>query len=115
MVRKFEKCVSALAVVLMVSMAIPWSAFAATIQTDLWIYQNGDTIKVTGDGFQAGEDVQLVTTDPNGTEVDRGTTIGDTAGNIAYSFVLNATMGGIYDVNATGLDSVRPVWPQQAL
>src|SRR5881227_3987323 len=37
----------------------PIAALAATIQTDLFVYQNGDTVTVTGDGFGAAEDVDL--------------------------------------------------------
>ena len=47
-------------------------AFSATIQTDLWVYQMGDTVTVTGADYGAGETVEVVTTDPNGVEVDRG-------------------------------------------
>ena len=36
------------------------SALAANIQTDLFIYQNGDTVTVTGDGFGATETVGRV-------------------------------------------------------
>jgi hypothetical protein len=80
-------------------------ALAATIQTDLWVYQQGDTVNVTGDGFDPSENVEIVTTDPNAVEVDRGTVLSDANGNIAYSFVLNSDVPGIYDVVATGLSS----------
>ncbi len=80
-------------------------ALATSIQTDLWVYQNGDTVNVTGDGFAIRESVEVVTTDPSAVEVDRGTVTSDDAGNIAYSFVLNSDVAGIYDVVATGLIS----------
>jgi hypothetical protein len=80
-------------------------ALAATIQTDLWVYQQGDTVNVTGDGFDPSENVEIVTTDPYAVEVDRGTVLSDANGNIAYSFVLNSDVPGIYDVVATGLSS----------
>jgi hypothetical protein len=78
---------------------------ATSISTDLWVYQQGDTVNVTGDGFDASENVEIVTTDPNAVEVDRGTVLSDANGNIAYSFVLNSDVPGIYDVVATGLSS----------
>jgi hypothetical protein len=80
-------------------------ALATSIQTDLWVYQYGDTVNVTGDGFGVTEPVDVVTTDPNGVEVDRGTAQSDDAGYIAYSFVLASDVAGIYDVVATGLIS----------
>jgi hypothetical protein len=46
-------------------------ALATSIQTDLWVYNNGDTVTVSGDGFGPDESVNLTTTDPNGTVVDR--------------------------------------------
>ena len=78
---------------------------ATSIETDLWIYAQGDTVNVSGDGFGASEDVELVTTDPYGVETDRGTTQADPNGNIFYSFVLNSDVPGIYDVVGTGLSS----------
>src|SRR6266536_4107097 len=77
-------------------------AQAATIQTDLFVYQNGDTVTVTGQGFGSTENVDLVTTDPNSTVVDQGTAATDDAGAFTYQFVLNATVSGLYDVVATG-------------
>src|SRR5579862_5189843 len=78
---------------------------AATIQTDLFVYQNGDTVNVTGDGFSAAEAVDFVTTDPNATAVDSGTATTDASGNVAYAFVLNATLNGIYTIVGTGESS----------
>jgi hypothetical protein len=77
-------------------------ALATSIQTDLWVYQYGDTVNVTGDGFGVTEPVDVVTTDPNGVEVDRGTAQSDDAGYIVYSFTLTSDVAGIYDVVATG-------------
>src|SRR2546430_16531944 len=51
----------------------PIAALAATIQTDLFVYQNGDTVTVTGNGFGAAEAVDLVTTDPAATAANHGT------------------------------------------
>jgi hypothetical protein len=78
---------------------------ATSIQTDLWVYAQGDTVNVSGDGFDASEDVEIVTTDPYGVVVDDGTVAADPYGYIAYSFVLNSDVPGIYDVVATGLSS----------
>jgi hypothetical protein len=77
-------------------------ALATSIQTDLWVYQYGDTVNVSGDGFGATEAVEIVTTDPYGGEVDRGTAQSDDAGYFNYSFVLLSDVPGIYDVVATG-------------
>ena len=80
----------------------PMAAIAATIQTDLFVYQNGDTVTVTGDGFGPTEVVDLVTTDPAATVVDQGTATTDGAGSLTYQFILSATVPGLYTVNATG-------------
>src|SRR5437762_5569275 len=80
----------------------PMGALAATIQTDLFVYQNGDTVTVTGDGFGPSETVDLVTVDPVGAVVDQGTAASDAAGNFSYQFVLNTTFGGLYTVTARG-------------
>jgi hypothetical protein len=81
------------------------SALAANIQTDLFVYQNGDTVTVTADGFGATETVDVVTTDPYGTVVDQGAPPTDDLGNVTYQFVLNSDVPGIYDVVATGRTS----------
>src|SRR5947208_17121061 len=83
----------------------PIAALAATIQTDLFVYQNGDTVTVTGDGFGAAEVVDLVTTDPAATVVDRGGATTDSLGNLSYQFTLNVTVPGLSDVPATGQTS----------
>ena len=57
------------------------SAIAANIQTDLFVYQNGDTVTVTGDGFGPTETVDVVTTDPNAAVVDSGSATTDDLGN----------------------------------
>src|SRR5439155_1801568 len=78
------------------------SALAANIQTDLFVYQNGDTVTVTGDGFGATETINVVTTDPNSTTVDQGTAATDEVGNFTYQFTLNANVPGLYTVTGTG-------------
>src|SRR2546422_8079453 len=83
----------------------PMAAIAATIQTDLFVYQNGDTVTVTGDGFGAAEVVDLVTTDPAATVVDHGSATTDGVGNLTYQFTLTTTVPGLYDVKATGQTS----------
>ncbi|TMF98868.1 MAG: hypothetical protein E6I04_03490, partial [Chloroflexi bacterium] len=80
----------------------PVAGLAATIQTDLFVYQNGDTVTMTGDGFGPSETVDLVTVDPVGAVVDQGTAASDAAGNFSYQFVLNTTFGGLYTVTARG-------------
>src|SRR5438094_2888730 len=90
---------------LLLAGSLPAQVFAATIQTDLFVYQNGDTVTVTGDGFGAVETVDLVTTDPAATVVDHGTATTDGQGNFSYQFTLNATVPGLYDITATGASS----------
>jgi hypothetical protein len=80
-------------------------ALAAGIHTDLFVYQDGDTVTVSGDGFAAAETVDLVTTDPGGGAVDEGQAVADDAGGFAYQFVLHATVAGLYQVDATGESS----------
>ncbi|HUE68665.1 MAG TPA: hypothetical protein VMP38_10815, partial [Candidatus Acidoferrum sp.] len=80
----------------------PMPALAATIQTDLFVYQNGDTVTVTGNGFGATETVDLVTTDPNAAVVDQGKATTDGSGNFTYQFTLNVTVAGLYTANGTG-------------
>ncbi len=98
-IRKFGAVASG---VLLISQGLPAAALAATIQTDVFVYQNGDTVTVTGDGFGATEVVDLVTSDPAATVVDQGTATTDDQGNFSYQFTLNAAVGGLYTVTATG-------------
>jgi hypothetical protein len=87
------------------SLFLPALAAAATIQTDLWVYQDGDTVTVTGDGFGPSELVDFVTTDPNGAVIDQGSVSADDLGNVTYAFTLHATVAGIYGEVATGESS----------
>src|SRR6202162_5243085 len=80
----------------------PIGALAATIQTDLFVYQNGHRVTVTGDGVGVAETVDVVTTDPAATLVDHGSATTDGSGSFSYQFTLNATVSGLYDVKATG-------------
>src|SRR5437867_696995 len=73
-------------------------ALAATIQTDLFVYSHGDTVTVTGDDFGPVEAVDLVTTDPNSSPVDQGTSTTDDAGHLTYQFTLAVTVPGLYDI-----------------
>ncbi|MFN2614306.1 MAG: hypothetical protein ABR552_05735, partial [Actinomycetota bacterium] len=100
-----RKASAALALAIALVVFLSSAAVAAMIQTDLYIYQNGDTVNVTGTGFGASEVVGFRTTDPNEVVVDAGSATSDESGNVAYSFVLNATTGGIYTVNANGESS----------
>src|SRR4051812_16691135 len=84
------------------SLFLPALASAATIQTDLWVYQDGDTVTVTGVEYGANEVVDFVTTDPAGTVVETGSASSDDLGNVTYAFTLHATVEGIYDVVGTG-------------
>jgi hypothetical protein len=90
------------AMLLLATLVIPALAAAATIQTDLFIYQDGDTVNVAGVDYGANEVVDFVTTDPDGIVVDTGSANSDDLGNIAYSFILRATVAGIYSVVGTG-------------
>src|SRR5689334_6860988 len=69
----------------------PMPALAATIQTDLFVYQNGDTVTVTGQGFAVAETVDFVTVDPVGATADSGKALTDSTGAVSYAFVLSAT------------------------
>jgi hypothetical protein len=80
----------------------PIAALAATIQTDLYLYQNGDTVTVTGNGFGVAETIGVVTSDPNAAVVDQGVATSDASGSFTYQFVLSATIAGLYTVTATG-------------
>jgi hypothetical protein len=80
-------------------------AIAATIQTDLFIYMNGDTVTVTGDGFGPAETVDVVTTSPTAAPVDSGTADTDDLGNFSYRFILSTDESGLFDVVATGRTS----------
>src|SRR5574338_67101 len=93
-------------VVVFVSTIIaPIAAIAADIQTDLWVYSYGDTVTVTGVDYAPDETVELVTTDPYGVDVDRGSVTADNAGAFTYQFTLLSDVPGIYDVVGTGLTS----------
>ena len=103
---RFVRLAAALqALLLMATLVVPGLAAATEISTDLWIYQDGDTVTVTGIDFGANEVVDLVTTDPEATVVDAGAATTDGAGGFTYQFVLNVTVGGIYDIVATGQTS----------
>src|SRR2546430_16442026 len=80
----------------------PIAALAATIQTDLFVYQNGDTVTVTGDGFGATETVDLFTTDPAATVVDHGAATTDSPAGFRYQFPRLATRGGLSTRTPTG-------------
>jgi hypothetical protein len=87
---------------LLATLLIPALAAAATIQTDLWVYQDGDTVTVTGVDFGASENVDFATTDPDGVVVDTGSGTSDELGNVTYAFTLHVTVGGLYTVTGTG-------------
>jgi hypothetical protein len=93
------------AMLLLAMLVLPALAAATEITTDLWVYADGDTVNVSGIDFGPSEVVDFVTTDPDGTVVDSGTSTSDEAGNVAYSFVLNVTVGGLYTVVGTGESS----------
>src|SRR6185503_6416265 len=87
------------------TLLLPALAAATEIHTDLWVYQDGDTVTVSGIDFGPIEVVDFVTTDPVGTVVDTGSATTDETGSVTYQFVLHATMDGIYDILATGQSS----------
>jgi hypothetical protein len=90
------------AMLLLATLLLPALVAAATIQTDLFVYNDGDTVHVTGVDFGASEVVDFVTTDPNGTTVDSGTAESDAQGGVAYDFTLHVTVSGLYTVTGTG-------------
>jgi hypothetical protein len=93
------------AFLLLAALVMPALAAAAEIHTDLWLYQDGDTVTVNGIDYGPSEIVDIVTTDPVGAIVDAGTATTDESGAFVYAFVLRATSPGIYDVVATGRNS----------
>ena len=93
------------ALLLMATLVVPALAAATEISTDLWIYNDGDTVTVTGVDFGADEVVDFITTDPEGVVVDTGSANSDASGGVVYAFILNVTVGGIYTVVATGRSS----------
>jgi len=95
----------ALAVAALASAFILGGAQAAAIQTDMWVYQTGDTVTVTGEGFAANEMVAFTATDPLGSIIDTGQALADNTGNVQYRFILMATVPGIYTEQANGLSS----------
>src|SRR5437867_1950842 len=90
------------AMLLLATLVLPALAAATTIQTDLFVYQDGDTVNVSGIDYGANEVVDFVTTDPNGVVVDTGSAASDAVGGVTYTFVLNATDAGLYTVTGTG-------------
>src|SRR5439155_7406203 len=93
------------ATLLLATLVLPALAAAATIQTDLFVYQDGDTVNVTGVDYGPNEVVDFVTTDPDGTVVDSGSAASGDQGSVAYSFTLHATIPGLYTVVGTGATS----------
>jgi hypothetical protein len=100
----------ALAVTLLALQLAP--AAATEITTDLWVYNYGDTVTVTGVDYAPLEQVELVTTDPYGVEVDRGQATADESGGFTYQFTLLSEVPGIYDVVGTGLTSGLTAYTQ---
>jgi Glucodextranase, domain B len=90
------------ALLLMGTLVVPALVAATGITTDLWVYQDGDTVTVTGIDYGPNEVVDFVTTDPNGVVIDTGSASSDSLGGLTYAFLLHATVSGIYDVVATG-------------
>src|SRR4029079_11685450 len=86
------------AFLLLSALVMPALAAAAEIHTDLWVYQDGDTVTVTGTDFGPSETVDFATTDPLGEVVDTGSATSDSVGGVQYAFVLHATAPGIYQV-----------------
>ncbi len=76
-----------------------------SLVTDMWVYNDGDTVTVSGAGFAPSEVVDLVTTDPDGVQVDSGEAGADADGSFTYQFVLHATQSGIYNIVGTGRTS----------
>ena len=60
------------ALLLMGTLLVPALVAATGITTDLWVYQDGDTVTVTGVDYGLNEVVDFVTTDPDGVVVDSG-------------------------------------------
>jgi hypothetical protein len=90
------------ALLLMATLLVPALVAATGITTDLWVYQDGDTVTVTGVDYGPNEVVDFVTTDPAGVVVDSGSASSDDAGGVTYTFTLHVTVGGVYDVVGTG-------------
>ncbi|MBI2778096.1 MAG: S8 family serine peptidase, partial [Chloroflexi bacterium] len=90
------------AVLLLASLLLPALTAAATTQTDLSVYQDGDTVTVTGVQYSPTEVIDFVTTDPTGVLVDAGSASSDAQGNVSYTFVVDASAAGTYTTSATG-------------
>jgi hypothetical protein len=78
----------------------------ATVSTDAYYYNFGDTVQITGDGMQTGESVSVGVSYPGGTLAQEHQVVADENGNFADSFYLADGMPyGEYAVVATGLAS----------
>ena len=78
----------------------------ASVQTDRYLYNFGDTVQITGDGMAASEVVAVDVYFPNASLAQHHEVAADEFGNFSDSFYLAEGMpGGIYDVVATGLSS----------
>jgi formate hydrogenlyase subunit 3/multisubunit Na+/H+ antiporter MnhD subunit len=91
------------AALLLASLLLPGLVAAATIQTDLWVYQDGDTVTVTGVDFGANEVVDFVTSDPAGVVVDTGSASTDELGNVTYHVLWGLAIVTMFVGNAFAL------------
>lgn len=103
----------ALALALLVSLAALVSAFdIATIATDMPDYYPGDSVIITGSGWEPGETVRLTITQVSPLRDDPTTmfyAIADVAGNVTNSDfrIQEDHLGAAFSLTATGLTSGR--------
>jgi hypothetical protein len=78
----------------------------ASVSTDQYLYNYGDTVQITGDGMDAWEGVSVDVNFPDGSLAQYHQVAADELGDFSDSFYLADGMpGGVYTVVATGLSS----------
>jgi hypothetical protein len=75
----------------------------ASVQTDRWLYAQGDTVQITGDEMLPGEAVVVDVFLPDGSLSQSHEVVADDGGAFSDTYTLASDApGGIYDVVATG-------------
>jgi Thrombospondin type 3 repeat len=102
--RGWRVSITALATIL--ALILGSAGAMAAVQTDKWVYSVGETVRITGDGMEPGEDVSVDVTFPDGSLAQSHTVLADDVGDFVDSFdLLEGMPDGIYGVVALGLTS----------
>jgi len=101
---KFRAALVSAAAALLVTTTAGYAA--ASVSTDRWLYQAGETVQITGDEMWPGELVTVEVTYPDGSSAQVHEVVADAGGMFSDTYTLPMDApGGIYGLTATGQDS----------